>query len=565
MGQFILAPENRTDRLESFLAQCDRAGVQTVHSHVSDGLSVALSSRVDGSMPEWQEDGGGASFTVGSRSPGNRGAFAWAQSNQEAAPGAWRLGADRAGNMQIFYLPDGNTVSSSFMGCAALAGDLTLDIGACYEFVWNGCVFGEQTLFKEIRRLSGGDALAVSQSSLELERAEENAAHILQDAPEQADNLEDMARQEVEKLRTAFSDLSQIHNGRVRSALSGGYDSRLILALLLDQSLRPELFVYGDDTDADVRIANQVARAFDLDLDHRRKTPAHETSAEFAERVDRDLIAFDGRRDEGIFNSGADYPDRKARHAKGAVVLNGGLGEIYRNFFYLPDRGFTPDDVISAFFARFDPGAMTALFEERAYRARMKRRFASALGHSECLESLTRPEIEALYPLVRGRDWTARETSLSQRFGPFLTPFLDLDVIQGTPNLPIEAKSFGRLEGRMIALLNPMVASIPGANGFPLFGRVPPLFYRLRHLASSRRPIALRRKSYRVQHRLRARRPRPAYLANERLSQVMDTDFPYMRQLFRLENIRDWTVFNRVATLELLAQRLDVRWPEENS
>ena len=45
----------------------------------------------------------------------------------------------------------------------------------------------------------------------------------------------------------------------------------------------------------------------------------------------------------------------------------------------------------------------------------------------------------------------------------------------------------------------------------------------------------------------------------------MDTDFPYMRQLFRLENIRDWTVFNRVATLELLAQRLDVRWPEENS
>ena len=57
-----------------------------------------------------------------------------------------------------------------------------------------------------------------------------------------------------------FAAVAKIFGNRVTSALSGGYDSRLILAMLRRHGVAPHLFVYGNAGDQDVRLATAIAR-----------------------------------------------------------------------------------------------------------------------------------------------------------------------------------------------------------------------------------------------------------------------------------------------------------------
>ena len=84
---------------------------------------------------------------------------------------------------------------------------------------------------------------------------------------------------------------------------------------------------------------------------------------------------------------------------------------------------------------------------------------------------------------------------------------------------------------------------------------------RLRAQASYRRPLLLRRLSYRLQQRKPG--PMPPYLAAAaaHLAAVMEPGFPYMRALFKPEQVADEEAFNRIATLEFLCQRYQVREP----
>ncbi len=178
----------------------------------------------------------------------------------------------------------------------------------------------------------------------------------------------------------------------------------------------------------------------------------------------------------------------------------------------------------------------------------------AALGTDD--PRLTRRQVELAYPLFRGRYWTAREVPLNQGFGAYLTPFMEPAVIKGTPDWPLAWKSHGLIEAAMIARLSPRLAAYPSVYGWP-FDRPPGTLARLRAQTSYRRPLFLRRLSY----RLRRKRPEswPPYLSAGHLAAVMEPGFPYMRALFRLERVADEEAFNRIATLEFLCQRYHAR------
>ena len=62
--------------------------------------------------------------------------------------------------------------------------------------------------------------------------------------------------------------LSSLFPGDIGSALSGGYDSRHMTALLLSVGETPHLYVYGDSSSSDVRVAKNIALGERLELDH---------------------------------------------------------------------------------------------------------------------------------------------------------------------------------------------------------------------------------------------------------------------------------------------------------
>lgn len=454
---------------------------------------------------------------------------------------------DALGSYHLYHDSISEIFSSSFISILETTPCGTLDRQGVYEYAWNGTTFGTKTFLHNIKRLPHASLVELGRQP----RVIRPKDPIEIGAPPSVDELAPLALIEVEKLRQLFSTYGAGFKGPVRTALSGGYDSRLLLAMLLDAGVNPELFVYGPKGSTDVQTAQAVARGEGLDLSHIVKTTARPPEPEeFRAHCERNLYAFDGWKSYGLFDNSADFGDRRKRSEPDAVVLNGSVGEIYRNFFYLPDRSFTVRELIWSFFSRYAPSAMTQAFSVHDYEAGLGADIQSTLNTSN--NRLSREQVEAIYPLFRGRYWTARDTSINQRFGRMLFPYMEPSVIAGTPSIPIRHKNFGLLEAKMIATVNQRLASYPNSYGIS-FAAPPSLRYRLKMMGSIMRPPRLRKFSYRLQYRGKPKLPdflKPSYL-----SQVIDTEMPYMRHYFVPDRIANSDVYNRVATIEYLCQR----------
>ncbi len=464
--------------------------------------------------------------------------------------------SDALGTNKIYHDRDQRLFSNLFTDVAEGLEAPSLDPQGCYEYVWNGVPSGDRSFFRELRNLPAG-RMAVIEGSESPRQVSLPPLALDEDEGATGETLDEAAARQSDRLLALTEENRQAFGERINLLFSGGYDSRLLLALLLASGIRPRLTVYGRPGDLDREIAGQVAKGEGLDFNPVDKSQVATPPPEaFRDTVLADYAAFDAWRVTGLFESGADRLDRQAQVAGGWAKMNGSLGEIYRNFFYLPDRPYTAHQVVQAFYSRYDPRVTTARFDAEAYETATAETIMAALGTND--PRLTRRQVELVYPLYRGRYWTAREVPLNQGFGPYLTPFMEPAAIKGAPDWKIAWKNHGWIEAAMIARLSPRLAAYPSVYGRP-FDRSPSWLDRLRAQTSYRRPLLLRRFSYRLQQG----KPdtMPAFLSPAHLAAVMAPGFPYLRALFKPERIADPDVFNRVATLEFLAQRYQAREP----
>ena len=456
---------------------------------------------------------------------------------------------DGLGANKIYRNSEGTLWSNSFLALCELGDPAHLDPQACYEYVTNGSVFGTRTPIQGFTSLPANSILTVKGERTDILR---RPSPIADEPLDHLTTLDAVADFHVRQLEQVFEPLARNYGDRLRISFSGGFDSRLMLANLLKFDVRPSLFVYGDEGDEDVRIARLICRAEGLGLEviDKGQVPPPDPDA-FAEETEKNLLAFDAWKVEApLFDYGADREDRLSRHVDGRVPLNGSLGEIYRNFFYMPDRPSSTSAVVSTFYSRYDPRAFTARFDEASYRAAMAAAMRDAIGSDS--DGLERAQVEQIYPNFRGRFWTGRDAQINQRFGDMFFPYLEHAAISNTSRVPIRFKDLGRLQGRMIRRINPRLAAYPSDYGFALDGPRP-LRYRVKSLLGTQRPAALRRLSFRLTHR--ERQPRDGALAPEYLGRVIDLEFPVMRTLFNVGAVNSAAQYGLIATLEYLAAR----------
>lgn len=457
-----------------------------------------------------------------------------------------RLLTDPFGFFHVYFNEVTGVAASSFWALLELLPKVTVDKAGVYEYAWNGTAFGGKTFAKEIRRLPANTQIRFD-GGVTLARTAPRPAR----SGSPTRTLDSYIDEHAERLRQLFGDLAAAFGDSLRVSFSSGYDSRLILAGLTDARLRPSLFVYGRDGDVDVEIARQIAAGEHLMLDviDKSRLPVEDNET-LHMRQKADFVQFDSWRVDGIFDDGSDALDRRKRHEHGHVPLNGSLGEIYRNFFYIPDRPLELGQVVDSFFSGYAPSACTGRFVAADYAAGLVRAFQGELGCDE--GRVSRSQIESLYPLVRGRYWTGRDVTLNLRFGRMLFPFMQAQLIDGTAEIPLRFKNHGLFEARLIERLAPSIARYPSGYGYR-FSELPPLRHRVKSWATLFRPPWLRRYSYRL--RFARPRPRPAFLQRGPLDRLMDTSMPYMRRYFRPECLHDAGAFNRVATMEHIFQR----------
>ena len=326
----------------------------------------------------------------------------------------------------------------------------------------------------------------------------------------------------------------------------------MVMAGLLASGRKPSLFVYGAAGDADVRIAEQVAEAEGLafsQVDKRAEPPRGEA---FTDLLARDFVVFDGWKNEGLIDVGTDHSDRLARNDGGKIPFNGGLGEIYRNFYNLRNRSYTAEEVVACFYRQYRPSWATEAFDEQDYADTLAEQMRAQLDTSQ--ERLSSTQAQLLYALFRGRFWTAREAEINQRFGPMHFPFLEHACIAASIQIPVADRHFGGAQREMIRRANQRLASYPTSYGFAFSGR-PTWRYRANVMASLARPVRMRPILARTRH---SDTSRPPHLQDDRLAQIIDPAFPVMSRFFQVDRINDTDTLNRVATLEYLCTRFAI-------
>jgi len=460
--------------------------------------------------------------------------------------GRLMLGIDALGTYKVYHDEACLTISSAFLATLAGVPEPRADAQAIYEYVFQAATYGGRTPVKDIRLLD-------PRKSIELGKEARIAALTAPAMPlRMAGSFSAHVDQTLAGLREWFGEIAHCFGDRIDTALSGGYDSRLILALLRDRGVTPRLHVYGRKDDDDVRIALQIAEGEGLPIEHVDKSLRNPAPAlDPVETIARNCRLLDAYPVDGIMDDGADVATRRDRAAGNALALNGGGGEIFRNFFYLPDRPYSIREVIWTFYSQFDPATATELFSERAYMETMTASVAEAIGATGA--TLSREDVELVYPAFRCRFWTGRGTSVNNQFGSALTPFLEPNIVAGTVAIPVRFKNHGRFEAALIEALSPSLARYKTGYGHSLAGSVP-FKRRLKDQLTLLRPPLVRRYAFRIKARLHGSldRARP-------FREVVDPSGGAMARYFRIPRVSDPGQYARICTLEYLFSRYGIR------
>jgi asparagine synthase (glutamine-hydrolysing) len=460
---------------------------------------------------------------------------------------------DYFGAFQLFHDAESRLFSTSLLAAVDCLPRLSFHRQGVYEFAFNVVPIGNDTVFEELKLL-GPDRVVelvrdgVSSHAVDKPLPAETERRPLQDA---LDASRDRLLAVLRPYANAFPD-------RIFCPLSGGLDSRLVLAGLRGVGALPSLFVYGDPDDEDVMVAKAIAEAEGTPLDWWDKQNwRRPTLDEFPEQVERNFQAYDGLAPFGaLFENGANDAARVARHRDGALSASGGCGEIYRNFFYLPDRPFKAADVARVFFARYRVADLTSEFDEADFLRGLEDKILASLDCAGERGRLPRQLVEQVYPRVRCRSAFGREISLEARDGAYVMPFLDQHVVAEAVKLPLHVKNAGAFEAQLLAMIDPALAAHPSVYGHD-FLEPPSRRHRFAEWSTRIRPAWLRQRSYALR---RWRGPvadeHGGLITADFVGTVVDLEFPAMSRFFRTQRITESILMRRIANLEYLASYL---------
>jgi hypothetical protein len=459
---------------------------------------------------------------------------------------------DRFGGYQLFYNIDAGIVSSSFYAICSALRSLTLSQQSACEYVFNGVVSGNETLFGEVALAPIGATLRIGPRGLEIDRPRLHVTRTFTSETRDASRNHSVAL-----LDRYFGAVVRSFGDRVGCALSGGYDSRLILAYLRRHGLKPRVYVYGPAGEKDVLLASEIARreGFPLDVIDKENRPIIPPD-QFAETARRNFLAADGYEYGGIFQNGVEIAEAARRVRDNTIAFNGGGGEIFRNFFYLPDREYTIRELLWTFYSQFDPAICTEVFDSAGYYRGLERKVMDLLGSDQ--RRLSRPTVEWLYHSFRCRAWDGKVDSIAARYGFTAMPYLERSITEHASALKLAWKNHGAYEAELICQIDRRLAGYHSVYGHD-FDRPPPLSRRIGDYATYLRPPWLRRYTYRLKYARRQVGDWPGYLASPYREAVLPGGSDLLTRLFRLDRIADAEQLARILSLEYALRRFGAR------
>jgi len=234
--------------------------------------------------------------------------------------------SDPLGFVSIFYANQGKRV---YVATSALAIAETIQAApseyGMYLFLTTGNVYGRSTLWQEVNRLPAGTVLELTPTGSSesvywspVVKDEINRLSMTKTVDHAIDLLSHSIMNCVNREEMTWADLT------------GGFDSRLVTALLHNCGIPFQATCEGPTTSPDVRISSQIARELGWAYQH-NKLP-DDWGRERYERLPQALGKGDGHYD--VFKLSGVIWDQNQRARELSTSFCGLGGELWRGFFW---------------------------------------------------------------------------------------------------------------------------------------------------------------------------------------------------------------------------------------
>ncbi len=374
------------------------------------------------------------------------------------------LATDAIGRLHVYRTEvDGCLVVGTSALVLATLRQAAFDPQGLWEFVGTGSVFETRSLFADVEKLDRGTVFTFRAGRLVHHARWFDPAQWLYDRGKPEGDV----RALCERLVAAVGATLRAHDRPVID-VTGGFDSRAILGAALRSGASFATVVNGSDSDPDVVSANRIAKVFGLD--HRQQRPGTDYGRISFDRIRAALALTDGEFDAVEYAGVMEIQETLAQ--RGGVTVNGSAGELCRGYWWdlaFPHVGqrapldplraarrFAQDDWADELLDRRPEGRLVDSFREVTTRA-----VASLGGLPNTAHA------DHLYLTMRMQRWAGRLASATNRIWPCATPFLFREPMTVAIASPIGMRRGNRMTRLVIEALDPKLAALPMAGGYP--------------------------------------------------------------------------------------------------
>lgn len=355
----------------------------------------------------------------------------------------------------------GTTLVSSSSLLLAAYGSSDVDPVSCQEFLYTGIIYENRTLYRQVAKIGSAHIVQIGPGG------SWQAQRYWQVADLEYGSLDDKTAVDSlgESLIAAAKKIARVYKNPVCD-LTGGFDSRAVVAAFLSAGVSFSTTVSGPEDSADVRVAGELARIAGLPHRHVRSIGP----SRFAQ-VKEALFYTDGEYDL------VDYAKifRTHRHLSPdfGISINGSFGEVARGYWWellYPRAGARrPLDTRMLAQRRYAAYPHESSWIAGSARLDLVSHLSGVIARAnQGYETLPNTvQLDHLYLEMRMQHWQGRIASSTQRHWPCLSPFLFRTVLESMLKSPVHLRRRSLLIRRLLPQLQPALACHPLEHGFP--------------------------------------------------------------------------------------------------
>ncbi len=447
---------------------------------------------------------------------------------------------DNLGLYHLYYDKNYGAFSNSFLAISKSCINKTISDQEIYEYLFHGTTYGNKTVFEEIEGLDREKILNIIPIP---ELYNKNLPVLDYGGEKSFDGLIELTS---EDLINYFQMIKSNFDNNISSALSGGYDTRLMFSIMEKIDLHPKYYVSGKKDSSDVQIAQKLAEYKNIPLKIFYWEDIKKINVDdFYQLILNKYYLNDALTPKGLFLS---ISDMDLVNARGNILnLNGQAGEVYRDFWYLPNKSFTILDFVRSRYDSFLDKYCTEKFNKKIFLTNLSMKIKNTLHFQS--EYLTRQEIDSIYPFFRTRFWVGNVNKRINYLSYGLWPFADWELIEKSKHIPVKYKFYGQFEAKLIAHISPKLAKIISNYGYNFYDTMP-IKYKLKNYIKYNVPIYLR--PYLRKMKVKNKKNiKPYYFSKEYLDPIFG-EKPLFMETYLHTNYPDFETFSRILSLELM-------------